>query len=381
MICPACGAGLKRFKYRGLVLDTCCSCQGIWFDPGGMRDYIEFLLKEHADIPNAKINLDLEVVTEREVSESSRSCPKCNETMEKLNYAYDSNIILDKCAACGGIWADGPEVEKLAIYIKGNPTLDRMGNAIIEEKNKFEEFKDMVALCRSTSSRGRVMAYLYLPKIILPLGDDIKSRTIPGVVITIVLLNILMFVFQPHGFEELYSYFRTFGLIPTSVLSGKGYSTFITSMFLHGGIFHLIGNMFFFWIFGDNVEDSLGHVRFLLFYIAVGVLAGVGHVLTNMQSDLPAIGASGAVSGVMGAYIIMYPHARIKIFFIFHIIELPAFIYLGGWISLQILFGLLFMSMESASGVAWFAHIAGFLSGAILMWLYKKRNRRSDTGG
>jgi rhomboid family protein len=375
MICPTCGAGLKRFKYRGLVVDTCCGCQGIWFDPGEMMEYIEFLLDDDADIPEAKIDLGSEVITEREISESTRTCPHCNATMQKLNYAYDSNIILDKCSICEGLWADGPEIEKLATYIKGNPKLDRMGNAIIEEKNKFQRFTDMVELCRSSSSRGKFMAYVYLPKIVLPLGDDVKNRTIPGVVITILLLNVMMFIFQPHGFENLYSFFSAFGLVPASVLSGTGYSTFITSMFLHGGIIHLFGNMFFFWIFGDNIEDSLGHLRFLIFYIAVGVLAGAVHVLTNMQSDIPVIGASGAVSGVMGAYIVMYPHAKVKVFFICQIVELPAYVYLGGWIALQILSALLFMSLETASGIAWFAHIGGFLSGAILMWLYKIAGR------
>lgn len=377
MICPACGASLRRFKYRGLVVDTCTRCQGIWFDPGEMMEYIEFLLKDHADIPDAKIDLDSEVVTERKISESSRTCPRCNETMQKLNYAYDSNIILDKCSTCEGIWADGPEIERLAVYSKGNPILDRMGNAIIEEKNKAEELNDIVETCKSMSSGARL--WFYMPKIILPLSDDIKSRTFPGVVIAVILLNIAIFIYQFSHVDDLSTFFKTFGLIPTAVLSGKGYSTFITSMFLHGGIFHLFGNMIFFWIFGDNVEDSFGHLRFLLFYIAVGVLAVAGHVLTNMQSDLPVIGASGAVSGVMGAYIIMYPHAKVSIFFICQVIELPAFVYLGGWIMLQILSGLLFMSLESASGIAWFAHIGGFLSGAVLMWLFKKRNKQPDT--
>lgn len=158
------------------------------------------------------------------------------------------------------------------------------------------------------------------------------------------------------------------------------YLPILFSMFLHGGFLHLGFNMLFLWIFGNNVEDSMGHVRFLIFYIVCGAAAALVHVVTNLNSRMPTVGASGAIAGIMGAYVVLYPHARIlalvPLFFYFSLVELPAFVFLGLWFLLQLLMA------RGGGNVAWFAHIGGFITGLLLVKRFVKysprRRRRSE---
>jgi membrane associated rhomboid family serine protease len=149
---------------------------------------------------------------------------------------------------------------------------------------------------------------------------------------------------------------------------------FLSSTFLHGGFIHLIGNMWFLWIFGDNIEDKLGHVKYLLFYILCGTIASSAHVFFNSQSEIPCIGASGAIAAVLGAYMVTFPRARVvtivPIFFFIQIIELPAVVVLGFWILIQFFSGAVSLTAStSGAGVAWWAHVGGFVSGIILFYI------------
>jgi len=174
-----------------------------------------------------------------------------------------------------------------------------------------------------------------------------------------------------------------FGAVPAAIFEDKvlsvdfqvipAWATVLTSMFMHGGWMHLIGNMLFLWIYGNNVEDCMGHVRFIIFYIICGIAAFLTHALTNTGSEIPMIGASGAISGVLGAYILIYPHARILVamplgFFI-HTMRLPAGIVIGFWFILQFINS--YASNPEGGGVAWFAHIGGFVAGMLLIPLFK----------
>jgi hypothetical protein len=152
---------------------------------------------------------------------------------------------------------------------------------------------------------------------------------------------------------------------------------FLTSMFLHGGILHILGNMWFLYIFGDNIEDRIGHFRYLIFYLLCGVVAGLVHLLASWGSKIPTIGASGAIAGVMGGYVVLFPHARvltlIPIFFFFQFFEIPAFVFLGYWLLIQIVSASLRGS--DVGGVAWWAHIGGFLAGLITVKIFEKTPR------
>jgi membrane associated rhomboid family serine protease len=221
----------------------------------------------------------------------------------------------------------------------------------------------------------------------IPLRDNIPRTSTPVVTVGLIIVNTLIFLYQltiPARFEE--SFIFTYSMVParlTHALTAPGIPLeaallpFVTSMFLHGGWMHLIGNMWFLWIFGDNVEDRLGHIGYLLFYLLCGLGAGLAHVIMNLQSTLPSLGASGAISGVLGAYIVMFPRARITtlvpLLIIFFTVQLPAVVILGYWFVIQILSGLGSVGGGPSGGVAWWAHIGGFLLGMILIRVWPKR--------
>ncbi len=228
----------------------------------------------------------------------------------------------------------------------------------------------------------------------IPIRDTNPSSGTPVVTYMIIASCTVAFLFQLSLGAQLQSYLMKYGLVPAAVfgqqpgLSFGGVGKlvpFLSSVFMHGGWLHLIGNMWILNIFGDNVESYLGHARYLLFYLLSGILAGLIHVLTNLGSTVPTIGASGAVAGVMGAYFILYPGARIltfvPIFFFFTLMELPAYVFLGLWFLLQFFSGTfsLFAGAQAFTGIAWWAHIGGFLVGiGLLKLLAPPRRYRRD---
>jgi rhomboid family protein len=215
----------------------------------------------------------------------------------------------------------------------------------------------------------------------IPLRDVIPSRTTPYITVTIIVINAVAWFFElslPR--EVLPAFLQTYGVVPAEFSA----PTLITSMFLHGSWSHVLGNMWYLWIFGDNVEDRMGHTRFVIFYLLCGIVAAFGQIAINPQSTLPTIGASGAIAGVMGAYFVLYPHSRvltlIPLIIIFEVIELPAIVLLGFWFLMQ-LFSAGTVAITAAThgsgGVAFMAHVAGFLSGVIGVFAFRKRQEPS----
>jgi membrane associated rhomboid family serine protease len=210
-----------------------------------------------------------------------------------------------------------------------------------------------------------------------PLRDSQPSGTLPAVTYLIIAINVIVFLFEVSlGDRGLAVFLKNFGLVPLLFLQQFGpyeIFTLFSCMFLHGGWMHLISNMWALFIFGDNVEDKLGHFRYLFFYLACGVCAGLTQVLMSQASTTPTIGASGAIAGVLGGYIVSYPTARvltaIPIFFIIRLIEVPAAVYLGFWFISQAFTGIASIAKEAGEegGIAWWAHIGGFVAGAILI--------------
>ncbi len=216
-----------------------------------------------------------------------------------------------------------------------------------------------------------------------PLRDDNPTELTPFITFALIAANVAVWLLvQGGGVDEaaLRASVCAFGTIPGEITGGPpggGYcaagglrwATLVTSMFLHGGWMHLLGNMWFLWIFGNNIEDSMGHLRFLVFYLLTGVVAAVVHVLSAPGSWVPTVGASGAISAVMGAYLLLYPRVRIQTLFILVIVvrvyALPAWVILGQWIALQVLSGTALPAGDA--GVAFWAHIGGFVAGLILV--------------
>lgn len=218
-----------------------------------------------------------------------------------------------------------------------------------------------------------------------PYKDDNPTRTFPFVTVGIIALNIMVFFWEMISPESEKYIVYNYGAIPAHILTfEKTYAlhpaiTVFSSMFLHGGLLHIAGNMLYLWVFGNNIEDRLGHIRFIFFYLFAGIAAAYAHALTSPDSIVPMIGASGAVSGILGAYIFLYPHARVHTLvflgFFITVMRIPALIVIGFWAIIQIVSGVLTQGLAAQGGVAWFAHIGGFLFGllTIKLWLIKRR--------
>ena len=219
----------------------------------------------------------------------------------------------------------------------------------------------------------------------IPLRDRNPSSSFPSVTLGLIVANVLVFAYEVQMGPAVREFIGRFALIPAEVRGSILYGTatftatvspFFTSMFLHGGWLHLIGNMWFLWIFGDNVEDTLGSFRYLTFYLICGLGAAVAHVLFMPASFAPTLGASGAIAGILGAYAILFPGARIvtlvPVFFL-QVIELPALLVLGMWFILQLFSGSFALASAVSGGTAWWAHIGGFLIGVLLISIVKPR--------
>lgn len=224
----------------------------------------------------------------------------------------------------------------------------------------------------------------------IPIKDVNPTERFPFITVLLIAINIIVFAYETmleQGRSE--KFIAAFALVPArlfqhgisaagSVPSG---ATIITSMFLHGGALHLIGNMLYLWIFGNNIEDAMGRMRFIFFYLLCGVAAAISHAVPNADSTVPMIGASGAVSGILGAYLLIYPRARVltlfTLGFFIRLIEVPAVVVLGFWFVLQFLNAL---AASGAGGVAWYAHIGGFVAGMVLIGFFKRGDVRFGGG-
>ena len=212
----------------------------------------------------------------------------------------------------------------------------------------------------------------------IPLRDVIPSRTTPYITIGVIVLNCLAFLFEVSLSQRmLQPFMMMYGVVPAMF----SWPTVLTSMFLHGGWLHIAGNMLYLWIFGDNVEDRLGHGRFLAFYLLCGTIAALAQVFTSPGSTVPTIGASGAIAGVMGAYFVLFPRSRvltlIPLFVFWEIIEIPAIFFLGIWFLMQLFSGVgsLAVTTGNAGGIAFWAHVAGFAAGFVGVFIFRPRQR------
>jgi len=221
----------------------------------------------------------------------------------------------------------------------------------------------------------------------IPLRDANPSRTVPFVNYTIIGVNVLAFFFELSQGRRLDNFIFAFGVVPARFLYDLNgldlglltFTPFVTSMFFHGGWMHLIGNMLFLHVFGDNVEDRVGHARYVIFYLLAGFAAALTQTLINPHSEVPMIGASGAIAGVLGGYVLIFPKAKVAalvpFFGFLQIVEIQALYFLGFWFLMQIFSGLLSLGIAGdAGGIAWWAHIGGFAAGVVMIPIMKKRS-------
>ncbi|MFQ5824197.1 MAG: rhomboid family intramembrane serine protease [bacterium] len=216
----------------------------------------------------------------------------------------------------------------------------------------------------------------------IPLKDDNPRSSVPIITIGLIVVNVLVFLYELSLGPRIEFFIQEYAAIPAKIVRGRELETLVTSMFLHGGFFHVGSNMLYFWIFGDNVEHYLGHFRFIYFYLICGLFAAITHIFLGGISEVPMIGASGAISGVLGAYLVKYPRAQvlvlIPIFWFITIRKIPALFVLGLWFAMQLLSGV-FSGLSSTGlekgGIAFWAHVGGFVAGMILINIFKRKRR------
>ncbi len=367
MKCPVCSCRLRRVRSKNTIVDICSNCSGVWFDSGELQVFLRDLIKsqEISPVPTRLFKpREVEVIDQS--ATESRICPKCSFVMKTFNYAYDSNVFVDKCPECEGIWTDAGEVKQIARHLKEDPHASVVAQDIVKQQQSLNDLEEWADLGDKLSGRAGVWVW-YMPKIIIPLGDDNERTKFPVLTLSIIILCIATFLVQLFGVSDLDAFVNRFGFVPKNFWS----IGLITSMFLHGGFFHLLGNMYFLWIFGDNVEERFGNWGYLLFYLTAGIAACFSHTLFYMGSSVPMIGASGAISGIMGAYVIFYPKARLRLFCICRVVSIPACAYLTIWFLFQLLYGAISLSYDAVYGVAWLAHIGGFIFGILIAYFIK----------
>ena len=362
MNCPGCGTALRSQEDLGCVFQACEACGGHWFTQDTLPAYLNRRVTQDQSIPYLKPRLAIEAPEcVDHLTESVRACPSCQGNMLKLNYAYDSNIFLDRCGPCGGLWVDGEELLPLLQFTKGNPKIDRLANSMAAFAQEREQRLQNAEQWKQAGSPGG-WYFLRLP-VILPLQDAHTCSRFPVATVALIALNVVIFMAYMLRAPELADFFAAYGFIPAHFWENALYPPLVTSMFLHANVLHLAFNMLFLWIFGDNIEEELGTFRFLLFYFLSGFAGDVLHAAIYPESTVPAIGASGAIAGVLGAYFFLHPSVKIKTFILNGIYQVPAWLYIGFWLAGQLLSAGLSRFSEGEGGVGWFAHLGGFFAG------------------
>ena len=220
--------------------------------------------------------------------------------------------------------------------------------------------------------------------MVLPLGDDNTGRlSFPAVTVFLIAANIAVFLVELAQGAHIEGFFQMWAVVPAEYAARTDlpptqpfpfWATLFTSMFMHGGWLHLGGNMLYLWIFGDNVEDAMGRGRYLLFYLLCGVAASLAQIAINPDSQIPSLGASGAISGVLAAYLVMFPVRRVAVLMIRTVTHMPAYVVIGFWVVLQFVNGIGQLAQtEETGGVAYAAHVGGFVAGFVLVWLFRRR--------
>jgi len=355
MHCPICQEKLSQINLDNFKYYQCQKCQGML----ASGDVIAHLTKQLQSSVKAKEPKFFEAIDTKNIytlQEKKLGCPVCHQQMMKLNYAYDSNVFADKCPNCLNIWLQEGELELIAKHLKLHPAHKSMGKALVEMDRDY--LTDTMII-----SDPRVIIS-YSPLVV---GDDDFRQSFPivtALIISITLLvNIFLLIFMELDLEAIFS-------LGASITSLSLFSL-VSTQVIHSDAIHLFGNMLMLWVFGDNVEDSLGHWRYFVFYLLTGMASTLIFVLLA-QNQIPIIGASGAVSAIMGAYLIFYPKNKIKIFWINRIYRLKATNYLLFFFVQQFLALLIF---GLTSPVAYLGHIAGFLLGAGLAIIFKETNQ------
>ncbi len=338
--CPRCGRRLEDCQFEGHRVKICPRCAGLWMRPKswdeeklGARPQHGASSKERApDVHSA--------------GRSLLTCPNCLAALTTLHIGGSPNanaapVEIDQCDSCGGIWFDHGEWDEVAAL-----------RSLQAEQKKLDR--------PTTWSEWSLQFFLGLP-----VEFNVAPRHFPLITVGIIAACLLVFIIELIVGEETAANWA--GFVPNQLFTLSGMATLFTCLFLHGGFLHLLGNMYLFYILGDNVEDALRRARYLIFYLVCGVVASLAYAMPNFDSDTPLVGASGAIAGVAAAYLLLYPRAQLTFMLIFWQFKVPAPVWLGFWFVIQAAFAFLDVTGIHQSEVAFVAHVGGFMAGLAIV--------------
>jgi len=345
MRCPRCKCMMRVVQEEAFNALLCESCGGMFYPREEFAKHLEVVRACLPERPSPQEQAVGRAASGFTVAQAREPCPGCSAPLETFNYAYTSDILLGKCPVCGGLWAEPGQMLKVARYREEHPGAGKLIEGIARtptEQGAVEE--EIQRSLPKVSPLGCLLGPL------LPISNAGPLLRYPVVTYVLIGMNALLFFVAMHALD-------LWGLVPAEVTSGRSLRTLITHQFAHAGVVHLIANMIFLRAFADRVEDRLGHVWFFLLYLLLGVVGGLAHAYMEPHSEIPLVGASGAVSGILGLYFVLFPWTSVRITFFFMTIPVPALLFLGVWFGFQLL-------IPSGSDIAVAAHLGGFLAGA-----------------
>jgi len=358
--CAGCGSSLTTIRKATVEIDVCPSCRGVWFDRDEIRPVLVALAADDQLKPDDFHGGPRSVIPPMKIPQRGRRCPRDHSVLLTFNYGYDSNVFLDRCPVCMGIFADDQQLVRLASYVKGNPAQQFLGQLIADTMGglEAEDSLDAVGSWEGAVGLGASLVTRAWPLGFVAVMDDEPRERFPFITVGLIVMNVVIFALT---FFDVLDW-RSLALVPEHVTTGTGTFGLLTAVFVHGGVLHIVFNMLYLWIFGDNVEDRFGRTVFLPFYLACGLVASLTQVISDPSSAVPVVGSSGAVAGMLGAYLLLCPRSRVQALFLSRFIEIPAAYFIMGWFVIQLAMALFF---PGESDIAWYAHLGGFAAGVL----------------
>ncbi len=353
--CPKCGEGMRRLQVDRAELDLCPRCWGTWYDT-----------EELSRAAGLRIGETMTAAALAGARRTDHRCPSCGALLYEREIERGAGLLIDQCPRCSGLFLDRDEFSRIKEHFRS-----RRAPSLPQRSAPGRRADDLPATLDEESSLLALFQYLTG----LPLEIDSPQTLFPPVVTTLIVANVA--ILAAALYLGMAQWVQMLGTVPAEVAAGHRLHTLVTSTFMHAGVLHLVGNMYFLYVAGDNVEGRLGSGGFLAFYLACGLAGGLAQVASDPTSRIPMVGASGAISGVLGAYVVFYPRNRLLVRWLWRIgwvftpirFEVPAWAYLGFWALIQ-----LFFAWMDVPGVGWWAHLGGFACGALIAALLRCRD-------
>lgn len=372
MQCPFCKILLHKLTIEEISADYCSLCGGIWFSS---RNDFAAAAEKCANKSNSLFQIYTNGLINTEIKKIDSTCfvlncPQCYTPMETINYAANSGIFINRCHSCKGIWIDDEEFKKIAGYLTDNPMMDKMASELAHEVRKIESAKQFslevgkIANVNFSSIRDLYTNPLTATVFGIPLWHR-NLQSIPLISISLIFFYITLFIFQTLAVSDIEKFFLFFGFIPVTPISVG----LLTSIFIHANWFHLLGNMLFLWIFGPPIEEKLGRINFILYYFLCGLCGNLGYLIMNYGSQKPAIGASGAISGMIGTCLVLEPLGTIMT----TRDEAPVWLYAVAFFLIQFGYSFLLFLTKTSTQIGYDAHVGGFIGGIIIALILKNR--------